>query len=363
MDNTTITLIGRVILLPIMGSFCVLIARRISQDWFLIGKRVIIVSMLSSALMIVAIVSAIPKPVTWWSHLFRVISLHYCLLFSYIAIEHIVKERVFVPIVRNPMSILTTIVTILVVCIDYYRKDNLGVITDNDVFRLDMLYVVSYMFSYGFISFISGMTAWMVHKSIRPNQPMTYRVRRLGVVVTYSLIMFCAVSVLVNVLFVFSGDGTKRWIFSGIYHYGKLIYFPLMMVCGFVPEQTLVRWVQPLSWREDRERQQQQQRITYLYNKMVLLVPDVHLEYGQLHFEDMLVEIADARLLIWTHARSGRWLRPSAKREAAVLFDLIRRGVIVRRPGPHRPQLAPQNEIRFNSAVARHLQRLEARAG
>jgi hypothetical protein len=363
MDNATITLIGQVILLPIMGSVFVLITRRVSQDWFLIGRRVIIVAMLSSVLMIVAIISAIPKPVTWWSHLFRVVSLNYCLLFSYIAVEHIVKERMFVPIVRNPMSILTTVVTILVIYIDYHRKDNLGVITDNDVFRPDELYVVSYMLNYGFIAFNTGITAWIVYRSIQPNKPMSYRVRRFGVVITYSLIMICAVSVLINVILAFSGDMTKRWVLGGVYHYAKLIYFPLVMVCSFVPEGTLGRWVQPLSQLENRKRQQQQQRTTYLYNKMVTLVPDVHLEYGQLHFEDMLVEIADARLLIWTHARSGWWFRPSAKREAAVLFDFITRGVIVRRPGPYRPQPAPQNEIRFNSAVARHLQRLEARAG
>lgn len=68
--------------------------------------------------------------------------------------------------------------------------------------------------------------------------------------------------------------------------------------------------------------------------------------------DDMEVEIADARMILWTNIVTEGQPILSAESEARIIRDLIARNIVFEKVGIYSPPQPPPDELRYNLSVA-----------
>jgi hypothetical protein len=91
---------------------------------------------------------------------------------------------------------------------------------------------------------------------------------------------------------------------------------------------------------------------------MIQIVPCVHLPYDELQDIRVLIEVSDARQVIWSHVPLTHPL--TAREEADYLLSLLQQSIVMEAPGIYQPaRTRKRNVLKHNLAVARRLKRYE----
>lgn len=319
------------------------------------NERVVTLMMICNVLLLISSISAVPKPVTLITDVIRMSTMLFSMFIAYIVMKHLYEEKKFISLPKNPFFSITIAVCLLVLFADLNR-DNFGVITDNDSITVTPLYAISVIASYALMSYFSITTTYLLVKTAVSTKYLVYRTRLSTSIIAFIAITVCCLGVIANIILAYNGNFDYRNTLNIVYHYGKLIYFPFMFVAIMLPNNTVNYLLKPVHLAQQSKIRREQQDIRYLHEKMLSIVPSVGLNYGQTHVDDMIVEIADARMTLWTNIRHEGKSSPDA--EADVIHDFLRRGIILDKPGEHPPVQPPTDEVNYNLKVARRLKSL-----
>lgn len=353
--------ISRLLLMPFLIGILYLVFKRLYQDWHKIGKRMLIRVGIAAVLTISAAIISNIKPVTWWTYGIRIGALHYKLLFVYLVAEHLITKKPFLPVWKSRMFYITTAVTILVFSIDSFRLNNLGLITDSDALIPQIEYFISYLISYGFMLCISLNILKICLELAEKDEDTKYKIRCYMFSVAYLLIAISEASVIANVIFAMFNNYDYRAELNEFYHGGKPFYFLTQVFALIIPDSILEKYGTPLDKYFKTKRQLQIKYIEYLHQRVITAAPTFRLPSKlPLSFADMLMEIADVRMLVRSHKYFLYWLIFPARREAQYLYDHLQQNKEISKGGPYKPlRLLMSNETRFNAKVGRYLYELE----
>ncbi len=354
MSDTAITIIGRIILIPIILGYLILAAHRIKSNWNSSTQRVVVLMIICSIILLISVIIAIPKPVTMVADIIRMTSMLYSMFIAYIILKHIYQNKVFVSILRDPLFTITTIVSLYVVVADLNRN-SFGVITDNDPVTMDFFYTTSSLASYVLMSFLSGITLYWIYITASSSKSLIYKARLSTSGIAFLVITICCAAIIINIVLAALGNFTYRSSLNAVYHYGKLVYFPAMFAAIMLPERTMNYLLKPLYRIQEAKSRQTREDIRYLHERMISIVPSVKLGYEKLNMDDMVVEIADARMILWTNVPIDSQSTISPQSEAIVIQDLLNKRTIFENVGTYTAPCPPSNELKHNIDVAKSL--------
>ncbi len=172
----------------------------------------------------------------------------------------------------------------------------------------------------------------------------------------FLFVFFSAILLEINIyLYILYGDIYRTGI-NEIYHAFKPTVAVLLLLAS-APSSVLARLLTPIRYLLMRRQQKQQLCMQYLHQKLTQIVPSICLPLDQVRDVRILIEIGDAREVIWSHYLHSKPI--TAKEEAELLFSLLQQRVIMTRPGQYQPPAIQDNLINHNVTVAQYLRKLE----
>lgn len=295
---------------------------------------------------------------TWWTRALEIGSLHSALLLMYVASEQLLNNRPYWPLIKHRLVPLMLLSTVCGTAIGALGGQNLEAFLVDPAFRLTPLSTVSYFWNYGLQLCFVVLTLKLYVQSLGRYAVLTYLTRRLICIVSFSLAA-CALCVAEVNLFLFL-CGEKNWHFSlsQITLVGETLALWLLVAGFTIPQDVMERIIQPLedslAWR----KWLQHDLLYALHQRMIQIVPCVHLPYDELQDIRILIEVSDARQVIWSHVPLTHPF--TAKEEADYLLLLLQQNIVMEAPGTYQPaRTRRRNVLKHNLAVARRLRRYE----
>lgn len=348
--------IGRFTILPLIALGLVVFSAKLRKR----PTQMIANLLIGTSGMAIAAISALPNPIIWWLHILGIAGMHYSVLFFYFGIDQILNQKQTRPILKSPIFIMTTVLTLVTAILDFTRRDNLNPIIDNNSYQPTWEYFTSEFIHYFIMFCISLLIAMLYIQNIRKyRSTRLYNIRRYICTLTFIIITIVVFVVNINVFLAINFGDIYRAKLNYVYHVGKPIIF-LLIIIGFVIPQRMFSWlVSPFLLVTDRYEDWQKRRndaiAAYLHDHMVHIVPCVHLDNKHIQHLRIHSEIGDARELIWSHEYHPPC---TPKAEAAHILKLLQMGAVISTPGQYNSH-TPNNLIDYNLSVARHLKRLE----
>jgi hypothetical protein len=223
-------------------------------------------------------------------------------------------------------------------------------------FQPTPIYVASYLWNYGLQLCFVVFTLRLYWQSLDQHAALTYLVRRLICTLSFFIATCSLLAIESNLLLFFLGEKNFRLPLSQIVAVGETYVVWLLVASFIITQEVMERAVQPvehsLAWR-----QWLQHDLLYsLHEKMIRVVPCVHLAYHDMQDVRVLIEISDARQIMWSHVPSTHPI--TVKEEARYLLCLLQQNIIISAPGDHQPFATRQsNVMKHNLAVAKRLKR------
>lgn len=218
------------------------------------------------------------------------------------------------------------------------------------------LYYGSYLANYGLYAYLLVHINLLYWRSLQRYTNLAYMIRRLVCMLGFIAITCGIVLDLIQYLPV--PIATLNVLLEPGSAIALSIGFILVAIGFVLPQTWLIQAIGPLEQYVVYRQQRQYDQIRYLHQKMVQIVPGVHLQNEHLRDVRMLIEISDARQIIWSLVPHEGLITPAE--EAEQLFKLIRSQTIIDVPGEYIPQPTQQrNIVKHNIAVTKHLRRLE----
>jgi hypothetical protein len=187
--------------------------------------------------------------------------------------------------------------------------------------------------------------------------PVVHKFRIWLGIFVFFLIAFGSTIVVTNILiYIFYGD-TYRHTINEYYHAQRIV-FGMTLLIQSATTSILLKILVPVRYFELRRQRRKQILITYLHEKLTQVVPVVRLpfERGE-HSIRQLIEIGDARDILWSHKYHPAPITPTE--EAELLFSLEQTNVTINEPGVYQPPVIQGDVVQHNLMVAQYLRKLE----
>ena len=350
-------LITTLVIILLDFTWVVMLGWRIYQDSNRISKPVI-GNLLLGALL--SLCTAGDVGTGTWLHALSVASLHYSLFLIYCAVDQLLNNRCW-PTTTRKLFLVTTTVVLIGSTLDYLGRCSLDAFIYDASFPASRLCYVTYHLNTGFRLTLLTFILLLYWRNLTQHSDPVYFIRRLICMLGFFIMtcrFFATEIMLIAVPF---HDHLTRALLRQIY----VIDLPLSLILltiGFsIPGRLLSRLAAPISNYISKRRQQEHELLCYLHRKIVQVVPDVQLPYTQVRDLRVLVEISDARQIIWSQEQVSGVMEPST--EAEHLFTLLEHGSVLHEPGIYPPPAVVHGTItQHYLAVAKHLKRLEQRS-
>ena len=159
-------------------------------------------------------------------------------------------------------------------------------------------------------------------------------------------------------LSLFRNDGHSGTI-SSMYELSMILVAFLLAGGYLLPDRFFRTALRPLSAYITLRQRQQQELLSYLHQRMIQIVPGVQLSCEQIQNLRVLIEISDARQVIWSQMRRTQPISPED--EAKHVLYLICNHTVFDKPSEYLPAPVQYHDIvKHNIAVARHVKSLQA---
>lgn len=300
-------------------------------------------------LMAAALGGTLPNP---WLHAGALLGLHLGLGVTVIGIERVLTGRVKGALLRRKLLVGVFIASLFVVLVDSERT-HLAQRGEQPVLTvMSPLDLTSYTLNYSLQLILLVMILWHYATSLGRQQNMVYVVRRVLCMVGYTLAIICVFSTKVTQLV--SPTGAQEvWLLNSCQR-NLMVSLGILVVAFTTPHRVLARGMWPLAALLAWRRRRHDQALQELHHLLIQIAPGVHLRSARLRPVRILIEISDARQLIWSHVDRRAPITP--RDEARYIADLIRRQTIVTDAGPYTPPaLHHGSVIRHNHATLKHL--------
>lgn len=344
---------------------------RLSQNPDAIGRTMIVKLLLSALLGILALSTASPNYHPWWLYFLRTSLMNYSIVLAYLAIDQMLNNKPYQPILKHKLFLSITALSIVALILDYMRRaalnSTLPTMMNTAFFQTDWFSQIVFILDYGVPWYLGILTIFLYWRNLHRYLDLNYIVRRSVCMLGFLASIFCIGSFCL----LMAGLNLASFLFSG--HIGNSqinqicntisLLTSSLLILGFtVPEFVLTRATRPLERYLTWRRQQQRALLAYLHEKMIQIVPGVHLPHNGLLEARILIEISDARQIIWSQTPRTKLITP--REEAEYLFYLICNHRVFDTPGAYLPPKTRHRSIlKHDLAVAKHLKRLSGEYG
>ncbi len=330
---------------------------RMYRQRALIGKLVIIRLLASIALSTLSFSHILLTTSAWWWCLVGIASTHYGGLLAYFVTDQFLNNKFYLPILRHKVFLTVTALVIIGLLLGYWSQDTFEEFLYLDPPHPTWTHFASGFFNYGIQLFLLSAILILYWRSLRHNQELTYIVRRL-IFIGSTLAGICGLLVVeLNILLSLFSYTVYRHQMNQLAMFLQLLtIWPLIL--GFLLPRTLLLWlVRPLERSIAKRQLRQQATLSYLHRKMIQIVPTIHIEGSTLHDMRYIVEISDARNIIWSRVPYIRLITPQV--EAIYLLILLQKNTVIDKPGEYQQIVPDRNIVRYNLAVAKYMRRYE----
>jgi hypothetical protein len=351
---STLALIMRVIGISIMLGGFICIGYRIYSNRFRATCRLMIPIVFGIALMIISSISAIPKPITWTNHVIRVSTMHLSAMYMYIIAERILRN-IDSKIYYRPVFYITILTTVIVLILDFGRRDNLGFLMDGDPFNPQLNYFASYLISYTYMACVTLIVSHLWWQYTHHMASLEMQVRVALTALGFSVSTLMAFSAHATILAYFMASEVWQSTFSALYHLGKPLNFGIIVIAIGFPS-IFYRLVIPK--RVDQwYGQRQYKRLYQLRKQLIRVVPQANraAEGESQRLMRLLIDIVDAREIVLSHLPPNT-MHP--KDEAIYIAELIQNNTVILESGPHTPQFS-DIAIEYATALSYYLSKYQ----
>lgn len=305
----------------------------------------------------------VPRPLHLWQRIIGAGSAPCALLLYYAAINQMFQANRSWSLLRSPIFWFTMFLIASTICLDLSLGENAPVYDSTDpAYAPSFLSLVES--ALGYLALVS-LDVQIVRVYVQCGQ----RIRRP---LDQGRLWLCLLAFLVNglalmlveagVVLAFFGQGHDRIVLNTIYH-ASLVVTAFLLACGYMfPASWLLILLRPLALSRARRQEQHQALLHRLHQIMISIVPSVHLPCQSIHDLRVLIEISDARQIIWSWQQRARPLTPLE--EARHLHALVSTQTVLTTAGVYVP--APtrlKDTVRHNILVAKHMSALASKGG
>lgn len=284
---------------------------------------------------------------------------YYGLVLVYLAVYQILNNVVYAPITSTRL-LYSTAGLHLIALIFGFLSPTTGDFVDTNGVVPDWTYAAHVFVDYGIMLHILAATILLYR------QTFVSRAYRTSVLIRHMLLLLAFVSaffgygmVLINLSLCVLMGPTLFDQFTLLYRIGMSVTALFFALSFFVPRPVMTYVAAKLDRVRSEKRERDHQALVYLHRQIAKIAPSALYHSTQQHLEDLLTDIADALLIVRSHQPPPR--RLSAKAEAHTLFRLLKHRAVIDAAGTYDPPRATYDENSYFVAIARYLQRLEAR--
>lgn len=325
------------------------------------GKSAIIKIILFSVLLLVPSAAKLSLVPGWMQVPLIVGPQYYGAFLAYLAIDQIINNKFYQPIIKNRFFSVVVILHITTLILGYLIDDVQIDFADTGIFPHNWTYYAFVFFDYFTMLYITSnivTLCWMNLRRRKVETSFGIRCFLLFVCCLFGLLSFILVEINLA-LSVFYTDNYHNYI-NQIYHDLRLMSYIFLILSFFLPRYIISKIARIINGYINNKKERQIEWLSYLHQKLSQIVPGVVLSYGDLHIEDMLIEIADALIFIRSCNHSTMILSPEL--EANDIFRLLKNNIVIQEAGKNSPPPAHYHEVKYSIALAKHLKRLEERS-
>lgn len=279
---------------------------------------------------------------------------HVAAAFAYLAFEQMLLRKEYLPILSSTIF-KAAIISTIIMGVLFVFDDNVAMsFSDNDMFNVTWVYFLRNVIYSGFQLIVGTLIVRLYWIAINQPSSIAKRIHNTLAITFFTLGTLSVFINLSNLTISFLITDVYKAEINGIYH-GMKIFFVAPMILSVLVPPIYNRVAQPIKEYHNKIHNGKLVYISYLYSKVTSVVPDVKLNTGILHMEDMLIEIADALAVILSHHQYNQW--PTAEATAKIISETIIKGDKLE-PGPYVIPPMKYNEVSFNIAVSKHLMKI-----
>jgi hypothetical protein len=351
--------LGRILIFALAVVMGVYYCRRLYQNTNRIGRAALIKLIIGASLVPLHPLTKAFETIPLWLYLPAIVSQHIGLLFVYFGFDQVENNRVHQDMKRRPLFWIVIVLSMLTIATAYVSHDNLGAFSDSESYIPTSAYYVYYFLNYFTMLVIGIPFVKLVRPEISLHKGMTFTISRFLTFCGILSLSIGVTAILLSLLIAWATGQIQQGLIE-TYHLGKTglaLFLTGSVIITFIPRFVIDRLTAPLFTYITHKQQANYVAIRHLHSQIVAIVPNVHFQYGQFTEDELLTEIADARLLIWTHIPHRWWF--GAKDEAKVLHHLLNRTIQIDSAGNYPPAHAPSDEIAYNLRVAKYLRKMQ----
>lgn len=338
----------------LIGVFLFL-AYKIYQDRYRIGMPVLRTLLVAVACFIIWTLVIRFHPLHLWQRIVAAGSAQYGAFFYYMAVKQMFKHE-------RPRSIsswkgfwITSLVVGIIIVLDILLRgqatfDSLHPYTPSWFF-----YTEAFL-SYSYLLFLDGLIVKVYLVSLQRNTYLIDQGRFGLCLLAFFGTLLGLLLVEVNLLLALLHHEEYRVLLNSLYHLILVLMAPFVALSYILPNAFFVKILRPLSAYKTFHQRRQQALLRSLHQTMVRIVPGVQLRCEPVHDLRILIEISDARQVIWSFQQHLKSITP--QEEAKYLLHLIHNNTVLMAPGEYSPPpTILKNIIKHNVIVAKRLQR------
>jgi hypothetical protein len=270
----------------------------------------------------------------------------------------LLNNKPYSPLITHQYFPIAFVPIIIGVVLGTLSNQNLEAFVINASFQPTLLYVASYQLNYAIQLGLVVSMLWFYWKSLDYYTALNYLVRRVICLLSFFAAACSLLAMEANLLLFLFGCEHIRLPINQVVLVGEPVSLWLLVLGFTVPREVMERLVGPLESALAWQQWLQHDLLFSLRERMVQVVPHVHLTYNELQDIRVLIEISDARQIIWSHRASTHPI--AAREEARYLLYLLQHGIVFTASAQYQPPMTRQhNVIKHNLAVAKHLKHYE----
>lgn len=351
--------VGLFCALPLLCISIFFFGYRLYQDRERLGSSMIIKLLLGTLLALIGVISVLVQPRPWWLYSIGALSKQYGMLLAYYSIDQLLNNRPSLPIVRTRLFVYTTIVSILTLTMNYIRRDHISIIIEQIPFDARWQAYCSESLHHFIVGHLCMLVVTLYWQDIRKHTEPIYTIRRFVTMLAFFTCAVMSFAAVVNVAVSFFLQSIyPQASLNAIYNLGRPLFFILLVFGLVVPQRIYTRLSAPLQRRLAKQQQQQLLLLSYLHEAILQIVPDVRLPTVSSHSLRQLIEISDAREIIWS--QRAHHCPITSEDEARYLRQLLQSNVVLHTPGKYLPPpLRCRDVVAHNLAVAQLLRQYD----
>lgn len=297
---------------------------------------------------------------TWWFSTTSTLSIYAALGATYFATFQAYYNTIIPTklLLRHRITIVITLFSVATLICDYTRRHHYIRLFDSATTDRSWSFAIAEMLAAIVLVYIGTQIFRLYKEGLTAyNDPM-YLTRLAVMASALALGVAGAAVLLLNVLavlFIESYNGAPaRWFIGNII---TPTVFGVFTLGNLIPQFLLEKLRPTITSYWYRRQQQQHLTLAYLHRRMMQVVPDVYLPTPAPDASDWIIEINDARRIIWSYVANSKDLNPG--REAKEVLRLLDSHQTLKHAGPYNVPSLPKEITSYNLAVARKLTRLE----